>query len=963
MTESLVWNKKSIMDLTIDTMIESTGTATLSDGSLTLGANSSCEFSYTFDTTDNIMETSDLKFILNVINSNETVSSRYDESVQIEAYIQYYEKTVDSSGNITGYLLGGNDTYQINPYFRHEVEGYTDTYEVNIDKNMLSHITIYFINMSENSITFIKPQLFNSMSIMDAIDEYGGGDEPGGGSPPLIEDLMLYSTSGEYSMNKHCDTLTLEVTVPDDYLKQYGRDVGFNYQIDLHWIFTNESGNPIITTSYSTYGTILDGKTYVIDAGRCILTSLSNGVKRVRVELAANNTIYAERLIRINNNNITDMKLTLGNSSGLIDGTDSVSAEIMVLPETTKDGNNNHADIQISIDNYEGYAMLENGSTSNEYKLTGGKVNFSLYGKRNGKIKIASKIINNIAGNEGLAVIFPTGFTKEFIVDVVNTHGDLIYIETLDSTIIDSTKEYIDITIVSETYNFRYDYSNYNIESLDGQGKAYIEKITLNDSKRLIVRIHPLSIGKIRFSGEMVHHYSGASSGYAGHVEQELEITGLYKNFDIDITTNTGLFEITDGSGQLEVYPRPNYDYYGDISFSQVSIDGGSVSIDDKGDYALITANKDGRLNLICTPTNGPSKQVEITISGQYPENVQLTTGSGEFKVALGGNLTVFAESGNTPNQNYDRYNWTFDKLYPDSNVSQSTEYKYTQLTGSGLGKIMLNCIRQVDNKLMASAIIKIVQSLDSDKTVINYPDTYKYWVLFRVTSRSNKVYLLTINDTVTLNKLILKSDTNLYTDNVTLGSFKQYSLNGGVWSQYGSWSGGTNCAGSISVIYASNLPIYDENNNIIVNASTYNDIDWNLVLYGETVDNNENPSILAWPEFPDTNSYFCIFREGSRNNRIEMGTFNCSSNPGVTASINGSKNPVNVNNLSGSVNQYYLDINTNTWNKLGTYTRITDNSTEMLYYNVALTNNTSLSDGTQVDNYDVLLTTERPAS
>lgn len=121
--------------------------------------------------------------------------------------------------------------------------------------------------------------------------------------------------------------------------------------------------------------------------------------------------------------------------------------------------------------------------------------------------------------------------------------------------------------------------------------------------------------------------------------------------------------------------------------------------------------------------------------------------------------------------------------------------------------------------------------------------------------------------------------------------------------------------------------------------------------------------NIVAWPKFPDSNSYFCIFREGARSNRIEMGTFNCSSSAGITASANGSKNPLNVNNLSGSVTQYYLDTTNNVWVKSGTYTRISDNATELLYYNVELTNTSNISDGTKVSSYDVLLKVERPES
>ena len=300
------------------------------------------------------------------------------------------------------------------------------------------------------------------------------------------------------------------------------------------------------------------------------------------------------------------------------------------------------------------------------------------------------------------------------------------------------------------------------------------------------------------------------------------------------IETNTGLFEITQGSGQLEVYPRPNYDYYGGYSFSQVSIDGGSVTITDKGDYALITGNKNGKLELICTPTYGPSASCEITVSGQYPEEVKLTCADNIFKIPINGTLMVYAEAGNKPNSNYDKYDWSGEKLDADVGYSSSVWDKYCKYTGTALGKFRLSAIRQVDSKFMASQVIKVVQSLDSDKTVLPYPNSQQYWVVYRRTDQGNRLWLLTIDGTVTLNKLIKKNDNRLYTDNITLGAYAQWKIESGQWANHGSWSGDTNPAGSVGQLYASNLDIYNEDGNLLVSKTdNYDDVDFDAIIYG----------------------------------------------------------------------------------------------------------------------------------
>ena len=522
------------------------------------------------------------------------------------------------------------------------------------------------------------------------------------------------------------------------------------------------------------------------------------------------------------------MELKIESPSGKVEGTNYSNASIKLLPETNRSGYGGAGDDMkiISLVTYDG-GEAEIGSW--EGTIEGGRVNFQIRGKKNGKVKLTVQIISGI-----YTYFYPLGFTKEFIIDVIGIPvlSDL-YTRTPNGKVIDVTKEYIDIIVGTNRSNTMSTSSSYGLESLDGVGQGYVTLLNSSDNKELTYRVYPLAVGKIKFWGNMQEDYYGYEP--VGRVEVNIDITALYKELTTEITTNTGLFEITQGGGQLEVHCTPNYSYAGGYSFSQVSIDGGSVSIDDKGDYALITADREGRLNLICKPDRGKSVQHEISISNQYPEDVKLTCADNIFKVPINGSLIIYAEAGNKPNSNYDKYDWASEKLDADVGYSGDTWDKNCKFTGTALGKFRVSAQRKVDSKFMASQVIKVVQTLDSDKTVLTYPNTQQYWVVYRRIDQGNRLWLLTINDTVTLNKLIKKNDNGLYTDNINVGARDQYKIESGQWTLYGSWTDNTTSpASKVSTIYASNIDIYNEDGNLLVaKTDNYDDVDFDAIIYG----------------------------------------------------------------------------------------------------------------------------------
>ena len=835
MVNSLVWNKKSIIDLTKDTMISSSGDVSVENANLILGAHSSAKYSYTYNTSNNTLQTDNLRFILDVMNTNTSASSRYDESVQVEVSIQSYKQNKDEYGNDAGYTLGGTNTIQLHPYFIHETEGYTNTYDIDIPKDMIVLLDIEFINESENRVGFITPRLFNSMEIMDAIDEYGGGTSGGGGEPPLIEDLMMYSTTGEYSINDPKGDLTLEVLVPDQYLIDYSNA---NNRLDLTWTITRISGSPVVTSTlyYTNHQVSIEGipTDFTVVNQRCVLRNIGgNGQIRVRVEINNATTIYAEKIIDISNSAISDMELVIQTPSGNIEGNQPVNAYIKVLPEMTRSGMGGlWKDTSVYITSYDGQgeAILHSGG---EY-LTGGIINMQLKGAANGKVKITVEVLaQDVAEYQ---VLFPSGFRKEFIVDVINVPltSDL-YTLAPNGLEIDSTKDYIDIIVGNNLNYYLQSTSGYGITSLDGQGKASAQILTGSRAVELTYRIYPVATGKINFWVD-VHYYLSGANIYLGRIDVEINIKSMYKELKTELSTNTGLFEINDGAGQLEVYCTPNYSYHGGYSFSTASIDGGSINIVDKGDYALVTANKNGRAALICTPVNGKPVQCEIAINNQYPEDVELVAADDIYKVAIGGNLNLYAEPGNVPNPSFDAYGFTSEKLDTDVNFSMSSWAKYTKLTGVALGKFRIGCTRNVDNRFMTSRVIKVVQTLDNDKTVIPLPADSNYWCVFRRPDMGNRLWLVTVGGTAVVERFIRTADNKLTTDGVVINLHSHYRIEQGAWWRYGSWTANTTVpANPVGLIYASNLDIYDEAGNLLLaKTENYDDVDFNKIIYGE---------------------------------------------------------------------------------------------------------------------------------
>lgn len=888
--KQIVYSKESLVDIVTDNNTGTIGTVDISGGQITLGPQSSVSYEYTYEAgQDSGIITDILQLDCSVIGLTDGMTTRYNKYLSILIKVQYYLEVVE--GETKTYYDGNTDTFEIYPYLSHESNN--TLYNIDLQNSYIKKITItYKNNYESDSVKYTNIKLKYSMSLLEAIDKYGGGSPfvPGSNS------LKFYSVDDKYIIDSYGDSLIMKIDIDEnnweEVVKPYikptestqkvnttvvDNDMGITHNFDLYNPITNYTAKIRWTVrsksdnnkafSVSTYGNEQivhvkenrdlsdDEKTRLrngvgdnlydreynrilksgdcwsemsvyIESRYCKIIGYQTDTLVVRAEYIDAPNIYFEQEVKINNCSIVDFKLTFDDNDMEIHGSDIQLATLEVIPSNLKKDGNTAVNLScISYDEMNGKAKIvdDSGNENDNINFEELPARIKIRGRNNGKVLFTAKSIG----------LYPKDFSKSWIAEVfdVPEYSDL-YTRTPNGKVIDKTKEYIDIIVGTRRNHTLTIHNSYGLESLDGVGQGYVTLLNSSDNKELTYRIYPVAIGKIKFWGNMQEDSWGNVP--VGRVEVEIDITALYKELTTEITTNTGLFEITQGGEQLEVHCTPNYSYAGGYSFSQVSIDGGSVSIDDKGDYALITADREGKLNLICKPERGNSVQREISISGQYPKDVKLTCADNIFKVPINGTLMIYAEAGNKPNSNYDKYNWIGEKLDADVNYEVTNWDKDAKYKGLNLGKFRVSVQRKVDSKFMTSQVIKVVQTLDSDKTVLHYPNSQKYWVIYRRTDQGNRLWLLTIDGTVTLNKLIKKNDNRLYTDSVTLGAYAQYKIESGKWTEHGSWSGDTSLSSGVGIIYASNLDIYDESGNLLVaKTNSYDDVDFDKIIYG----------------------------------------------------------------------------------------------------------------------------------
>lgn len=722
MNESIVWSPDSIMNIAEDTMSSSSGTVSTSGNSLILGAKSEAVYTYTFDTGDNLLKASNLRLSLNVKNSDKTAVSRYNESVQVELIIQYYKEVVGDDGVATGYELGTIDTYQVNPYFNHETDGYFKNYNLDIEDTPLVFIEIKFINTSDNEVTFINPLVINSMTVMDAITAYGGsgGGEGGGGTGPelqMINDLVLYSETDNYKIDQYNGKLTLKVSIPPKYFEGTN-----NNRLNVSWVFETLSGNPIYGHNNNDYNYIINGVQYRADSGICYIErTYSNGTFKIRasiVDSVTGNIVYDEKTISIINCNIGDVSIEVLDTEGKIRGCDGTKVRFTINNNL---GNLTGNLLDLEVEKYDtGQLEIQkfNGGTSATFlKFVDNVAEAIVGGINDGKAKIILTPDNNV---------YPTTFKKEFIVDVVEATPSEIYL-VADKTEIRSHNDIVNLTVTSNTNTLLSDhYSRIKITYPDGG------KLGRNNYNGVVDDLN-WSWGGYR--NVLTNTTFGLDKGKAILVAEiktaaDSTITYTSEPIEIDITfadeaeptpvleSSTGVFRIDKGAGQLVLTPIPGYSWYDNYNYSKISVDGGDCDtsyINGRPNKLSIKATKDGTVRITAKPTYGPEISTDIVITGQSPEGVTLSVDTGTTKMLVGNSLIVRATPSNNPNPNNYRFRWDVQKLDTSVDYNRSTRDKDTayEITGRAVGRLLVRCMDYNTYALLGTIELEVVSSLE----------------------------------------------------------------------------------------------------------------------------------------------------------------------------------------------------------------------------------------------------------
>jgi hypothetical protein len=177
MANQVAYSRKSIINLSKDTIKVSYGTVERNGSNLSLVGRARCGFEYNFNTTGETIRADQLQLQVTVASSNSDGNTRYNSNIAVLMQVQYWEEVIDSAGAITDYVDGTYDVFKVFPYLVTESDGYNDIYNFSISSAYIKSIYIEFINLNEeDTITFSDVSLLYSITVSQAVAETVGFD-------------------------------------------------------------------------------------------------------------------------------------------------------------------------------------------------------------------------------------------------------------------------------------------------------------------------------------------------------------------------------------------------------------------------------------------------------------------------------------------------------------------------------------------------------------------------------------------------------------------------------------------------------------------------------------------------------------------------------------------------------------------------------------------------------------------
>ena len=180
MANQVAFSNASIIDLTKDSIEDSSGTVSLSAGILTMSGTARAVFEYEYNTTSNQLSSDSLQ--LSLLCKCEDITTRYNDKLYVNIYITYYEATTDENGNITGYAIGDTDNFTFWPYTKEELEdegvsNVVNTYNLSIEPTLIKKIRVeYCFETTSDTVRIQEVSLNYSITVSQAVSETIGFD-------------------------------------------------------------------------------------------------------------------------------------------------------------------------------------------------------------------------------------------------------------------------------------------------------------------------------------------------------------------------------------------------------------------------------------------------------------------------------------------------------------------------------------------------------------------------------------------------------------------------------------------------------------------------------------------------------------------------------------------------------------------------------------------------------------------
>lgn len=141
MARADVYKKKSIVNISKDDYTVNTGSVTRSGNTLNFSSNSRCTFSKSY-TKKKPLTSSKLKVEYNLGLTGSDISTRYNNNIQINLNIEFYNGTYNESTENTKLTDGKKKTIQIIPYKNNENTGGYKFEEIELESNYIKSIDI-----------------------------------------------------------------------------------------------------------------------------------------------------------------------------------------------------------------------------------------------------------------------------------------------------------------------------------------------------------------------------------------------------------------------------------------------------------------------------------------------------------------------------------------------------------------------------------------------------------------------------------------------------------------------------------------------------------------------------------------------------------------------------------------------------------------------------------------------------